>query len=246
MFRPENLCFPFRVDFKEGVGRCMVATRDIQPLGLASERNIHFDFLWENKCLFPELILYDRSVALGPKAGCAPVCLQCLKPIAREEEVEEEGAAAAAAGGPVNSEEEGVVVLPMEEEEDETERKKRKTGKKDKVRMEWNCSTRNKNKSSSSKSNNRSSSSNSSRNTVVVSRREKNIPSFSPPCRIIVPPLRSFAPVAVGPFAARSALAVGHTPRRSAPSWPRAPGERSRSERTECGARTLTTGASPR
>ena len=34
MFRPENLCFPFRVDFKEGVGRCMVATRDIQPLGL--------------------------------------------------------------------------------------------------------------------------------------------------------------------------------------------------------------------
>ena len=33
LHRPEQLCFPFRIEVKEGVGRCMVATRDIQPLG---------------------------------------------------------------------------------------------------------------------------------------------------------------------------------------------------------------------
>ena len=36
LHRPENLCFPFRVEQKEGVGRYLVATRDIQPMG---ERN---------------------------------------------------------------------------------------------------------------------------------------------------------------------------------------------------------------
>ncbi len=33
LHRPEQLCFPFRVDSREGVGRCLIATRDIQPMG---------------------------------------------------------------------------------------------------------------------------------------------------------------------------------------------------------------------
>ena len=33
LHRPENLCFPFRIRYKEGVGRFMEATRDIEPLG---------------------------------------------------------------------------------------------------------------------------------------------------------------------------------------------------------------------
>lgn len=32
-------------------------------------------------CHFPELILYDRTMAFGPKMGSAPVCLHCMKPI---------------------------------------------------------------------------------------------------------------------------------------------------------------------
>ena len=33
LHRPEKLCFPFRIEFRPAVGRFMVATRDIQPLG---------------------------------------------------------------------------------------------------------------------------------------------------------------------------------------------------------------------
>ena len=33
LHRPEKLCFPFKVEQKDGVGRYLVATRDIQPMG---------------------------------------------------------------------------------------------------------------------------------------------------------------------------------------------------------------------
>ena len=33
LHRPEKLCFPFKVERKDGVGRFLVATRDIQPMG---------------------------------------------------------------------------------------------------------------------------------------------------------------------------------------------------------------------
>ena len=33
LHRPENLCFPFKIRKNDSVGRFMVATRDIQPLG---------------------------------------------------------------------------------------------------------------------------------------------------------------------------------------------------------------------
>jgi len=60
LHRPENFCFPFMVEQKEGVGRYVVAVRDIEPL---------------------ELVMWDAAAALGPRMGCAPVCLQCLKPV---------------------------------------------------------------------------------------------------------------------------------------------------------------------
>jgi len=56
--RPENFCFPFRVQKKPVVGRVLVATRNIQPL---------------------ELILWDDAAAMGPRMGGTAVCLQCLK-----------------------------------------------------------------------------------------------------------------------------------------------------------------------
>jgi len=59
LHRPENFCFPFMVEQKEGVGRYVVAVRDIEPL---------------------ELVMWDNAAALGPRMGCPPVCLQCLKP----------------------------------------------------------------------------------------------------------------------------------------------------------------------
>ena len=59
LHRPENFCFPFMVEQKEGVGRYVVATRDIEPL---------------------ELVMWDNAAALGPRMGCSPACLQCLKP----------------------------------------------------------------------------------------------------------------------------------------------------------------------
>jgi len=59
LHRPDNFCFPFMVEKREGVGRILVATRDIDPL---------------------ELILWDNAAAMGPRMGGKPVCLQCLKP----------------------------------------------------------------------------------------------------------------------------------------------------------------------
>jgi len=60
LHRPEQFCFPFMVEMREGVGRFVVATRDIEPL---------------------ELVMWDNAAALGPRMGTAPVCLQCLKPV---------------------------------------------------------------------------------------------------------------------------------------------------------------------
>ena len=60
LHRPENFCFPFMVEQKEDVGRYVVAVRDIEPL---------------------ELVMWDNARALGPRMGCPPVCLQCLKPV---------------------------------------------------------------------------------------------------------------------------------------------------------------------
>jgi hypothetical protein len=60
LHRPEEFCFPFMVEQREGVGRLVVATRDIAAL---------------------ELVMWDNAAALGPRMGTAPVCLQCLKPV---------------------------------------------------------------------------------------------------------------------------------------------------------------------
>eukprot|EP00092_Neocalanus_flemingeri_P005352 GFUD01005766.1.p1 GENE.GFUD01005766.1~~GFUD01005766.1.p1 ORF type:complete len:592 (-),score=147.56 GFUD01005766.1:293-2068(-) len=60
LHRPENFCFPFMVEQKQDVGRFVVAVRDIEPL---------------------ELVMWDNAAALGPRMGCPPVCLQCLKPV---------------------------------------------------------------------------------------------------------------------------------------------------------------------
>ena len=43
--------------------RYVVATRDIEPL---------------------EMVLWDNAACLGPRMGCAPCCLQCLKPVTGE------------------------------------------------------------------------------------------------------------------------------------------------------------------
>ena len=61
--RPENFCFPFMVEQRPGVGRFVVATRDIEPL---------------------EMVMWDNAATLGPRMGCAPCCLQCLKPVTGE------------------------------------------------------------------------------------------------------------------------------------------------------------------
>lgn len=58
LHRPEGFCGAFRVEQKEGVGRYIVATRNLEPL---------------------ELVMYDNAAAMGPRMGSAPVCLQCLK-----------------------------------------------------------------------------------------------------------------------------------------------------------------------
>jgi hypothetical protein len=36
--RPENFCFPFRVEFQESVGRFVVASRDIKPTGMSHSK----------------------------------------------------------------------------------------------------------------------------------------------------------------------------------------------------------------
>ena len=46
------------VEQREGVGRFVVAVRDIEPL---------------------ELVMWDSAACLGPRMGCPPCCLQCLK-----------------------------------------------------------------------------------------------------------------------------------------------------------------------
>jgi len=58
LLRPENFCFPFSVEIREGKGRILVATRVIEPL---------------------ELIMWDEAACLGPRMGGPPVCLNCLK-----------------------------------------------------------------------------------------------------------------------------------------------------------------------
>ena len=60
LHRPEQFCFPFMVEQREGVGRLVVATRDIEAL---------------------EIVMWDNAAALGPRMGSPPVCLQCLKPV---------------------------------------------------------------------------------------------------------------------------------------------------------------------
>lgn len=60
LHRPEQFCFPFMVKQMEGVGRFVVATRDIEAL---------------------ELVMWDNAAALGPRMGSPPVCLDCLKAV---------------------------------------------------------------------------------------------------------------------------------------------------------------------
>lgn len=60
LHRPQELCLPFRIQYKEGVGRYIVATRDISPL---------------------EVILEDDPAVFGPNHDTEPVCLECLLPV---------------------------------------------------------------------------------------------------------------------------------------------------------------------
>jgi len=57
--RQHGYCFPYRVKWKAGKGRSLVATRDIAPL---------------------ELIMFDAAIVTGPQASsspCPPVCPEC-------------------------------------------------------------------------------------------------------------------------------------------------------------------------
>ena len=54
--RHQTYCFPFRVKWRTGAGRCLVATRDIKAM---------------------ELILIDAAIAHGPPNMTSPVCLEC-------------------------------------------------------------------------------------------------------------------------------------------------------------------------
>ena len=54
----DGRCFPFKVSVREGRGRCLVATRDIQP---------------------GELILRDKPIVQAPYTKTKPQCLQCAR-----------------------------------------------------------------------------------------------------------------------------------------------------------------------
>jgi len=58
--RQQNYCFPFRVRWRSGKGRCLVATRDIKAL---------------------ELIMFDAAIAHGPQNMTVPLCLECGKSV---------------------------------------------------------------------------------------------------------------------------------------------------------------------
>jgi hypothetical protein len=53
-------CRPFRVETRQGVGRCLVATRNISA---------------------GELIFSEKPVASGPLHDTSPVCLACWRPV---------------------------------------------------------------------------------------------------------------------------------------------------------------------
>ena len=54
----DGRCFPFKVSVREGRGKCLVATRDIQP---------------------GELILRDQPIVQSPYTKTKPQCLQCAR-----------------------------------------------------------------------------------------------------------------------------------------------------------------------
>jgi len=58
--RQQSYCFPFRVKWRSGKGRCLVATRDINAM---------------------ELIMFDAAFAHGPQNMTVPVCLECGKEV---------------------------------------------------------------------------------------------------------------------------------------------------------------------
>jgi len=56
--RQQSYCFPFRIVWRSGKGKCMVASRDIKAL---------------------ELILFDTAIVVGPRNKSDAVCLECGK-----------------------------------------------------------------------------------------------------------------------------------------------------------------------
>ncbi len=54
------MCAPFRVSRREGVGRCLVATRDVDA---------------------GELLFVERPAVVGPLHETSPVCLTCFKKV---------------------------------------------------------------------------------------------------------------------------------------------------------------------
>ena len=56
----EGKCYPFQIRTKDGVGRYLVATRDLEPGALAFK---------------------EEPIILGNNHETPPVCLGCLKPV---------------------------------------------------------------------------------------------------------------------------------------------------------------------
>ena len=63
----EGLCRPFRVRYRQGVGKYLVATRNISAL---------------------EIILEEKPAAFGPDHDTKPVCLECHSLISPNENAE--------------------------------------------------------------------------------------------------------------------------------------------------------------
>eukprot|EP00088_Acartia_fossae_P007796 TRINITY_DN13658_c0_g1_i4.p1 TRINITY_DN13658_c0_g1~~TRINITY_DN13658_c0_g1_i4.p1 ORF type:complete len:561 (-),score=83.36 TRINITY_DN13658_c0_g1_i4:334-1905(-) len=58
--RQQNYCFPYKVVWKPGKGKCLVAARDIEAM---------------------ELILFDQALVVGPRNITDQVCLECGKEV---------------------------------------------------------------------------------------------------------------------------------------------------------------------
>ena len=63
------------VEYKEGVGNHVIATRDIEPNEV---RKLGQDISLENVSYLVQVIIIDRPAVLGPNYETEAVCLECL------------------------------------------------------------------------------------------------------------------------------------------------------------------------